>query len=250
MTTPAHCTRTWRTAGNCPANDDGTHHCAADDTFHHVFHVCDCGNPESPADVQAAYSVGGSKMVASADTPERSPAQTGHDPRLDVVEHVLDEVAQGNVAWHSQSHAILNALDAMRPDEDGEPDVGPGPGDLPAPAGLTPAQEIRLRVLESYGPSPALDRSADAAWVEHGDDGTPDVELRVKFDMAERAWKNVSVQRDEALARADLAEARLGHIADALRDFDTGTIASADFYDAAWAALAWTPDDTATGGTR
>jgi hypothetical protein len=81
---------------------------------------------------------------------------------------------------------------------------------------------------------------------------------------ADRAEQERAVAHDAGLeafaraqaaeARADLAEARLGHIADACLDFAPAyradpTLVPGSFYEAVVAAKAWTPDDTATAGS-
>lgn len=299
MTTPAHCTRTW-TSTPCYAEQSGIHACSALDSYHHVQHVCVCGNVEPLADVAA--------------TP---------DPRLNVVEHAMRRsLVDNGEDWHETARRILDALDAMRSDEmsiydfvagegwteeqsftpaprpDGS-DRGPCAtcgGPLPgpdmggtsrclrdgryfcsgecfdqhrwqskcgmplAPAGLTPAQEIRLEltVAAIAANAPTITRRDLLAeivtlvrelgpLVEHGPDETPDLrpskEWRDALMQTERGWKDAAVRAEQAEARADLAEARLGHIADALRDL--GGQPPAAFLNALQEILAWTPDDTA-----
>ena len=225
MTTPAHCTRTWTTAGVCPANVQGAHLCELPRGLHHTHHVCACGN-EPPADVAA--------------TP---------DPRLDVVERVL---AADDVFAKDTAQCVLDALDAMRPKEHrlgdlvgAEPNLTGGlePGEYLrrqyAPAGLTPAQEIRLRVFETGNWTDGHTIDEWAAWVEHGGDETP-------ASRWEQRALRIAAGRDAEKARADLAEARLAEIAEALADLVDKVGVGTKFEIAVRDALAWTPDDTAT----
>ena len=276
MTTPAHCTRTW-TSTPCYAEQSGIHACSALDSYHHVQHVCVCGNVEPPADVAA--------------TP---------DPRLDVVATIVGDVRSPE-SYREMAQVILDALDAMRPDE---PSIHTFVADegwteeqsfTPAPAGLSAAQEIRLELARVYGydgttPEEGIAKARTwAAWVEHGPDETPAllaeyqrglvlrvldragdeapgiaVEIRAILNgdetpdlrpskewrdalmQTERGWKDAAVRAEQAEARADLAEARLGQVRDALRDYEGSHDTGAGFRVTVAECLAWTPDDTAT----
>jgi hypothetical protein len=83
----------------------------------------------------------------------------------------------------------------------------------PAPSGLTAAQKIRLEVTLKVTPLAAL--------IEHGPDEMPILR-----------WRR----------RAYLAEARLAHIADALRDL-TDSLSNEPFEAAVRDALRWVPDE-------
>ena len=244
MTTPARCTRTdphpahsrhkvfapgdTELVLNCPGVPLLVAGGAADDTPRSATVTRNRSGVEPPADVQA--------------TP---------DPRLNAVERVL---ADDDVFAKDTAQCVLDALDAMRPDEQTLAQMRANdPNDLrcptcdhdptvmcPAPAGLSAAQEIRLRVFEVYKRTSgsALTRDDWAAWVEHGPDETP------ALRMEQRALR-IAAGRDAANARADRAEARLGHIADALefggRDFD-------EFRAAVRAFLVWVPAEDGPSG--
>jgi len=226
------------------------------------------------------------------------------DPRLDVVADLVRGSWRPGALSGDTAQRILDALDAMQPDTpsglaDHDADVfrrawqkGYFAGrtdpraecdhEPPAPVGLTPAQEIRLRVLEASATDDELAKMAStAAWVEHGDevtgwpplvraakridrlqgelddlrarlgdDETGDPDAPTVADLIEGAGvANAAAARAEA--RAVLAEARLGQVADALRNIRYEDPSSyADLHDAVRAALAWTPDDTATERLR
>jgi len=268
MTTPAHCTRTW-TSTPCYAKQSGIHACSALDSYHHVQHVCVCGNVEPPADVAA--------------TPCNA---------LKAVPHPRHDNCPGVLSYGEKRADEMSIYDFV---------AGEGWTEeqrfTPAPAGLSAAQEIRLEVFRSlvgsrlvggwtseellkathrfaaeveHGPdeTPALlaeyqrglvlrvlDRAGDEApgiaaeirAILNGDE-TPDLrpskEWRDALMQTERGWKDAAVRAEQAEARADLAEARLGHIADALRDF-TDPLCDEPFETAVRECLAWTPDDTA-----
>ena len=254
MTTPARCTRT---------DPHPEHKLGAVETEGRVW-FDECPGVEPPADVAA--------------TP---------DSRLDVVAPLVHARVWDFDESRDAARDILGALDDLAAAQTmHEPDPDPtgltvpchgcddpsvhtahlAPGALdrlaaPAPAGLTPAQEIRLRLAEKAMSIADKSTSDDpeateedfvrvvsgvvlpiAAMVEHGRDETP--ALRVHADELRR-WK-------AAEARADLAEARLGHIADALRDLDgrphevLGHREMLTLVNAIRDALAWTPDDTTT----
>lgn len=252
MTTPAHCTHLRMGLPHAPHGTVGPPEWFCPGLPEPSAEWWEAG-VEPPADVQA--------------TP---------DPRLDVVAQVLYEnlhVTVGSGDFVAQR--ILDALDAMRPDE---PDptgltvpchgchdpsfhtahLAPGALDrlAPAPAGLSAAQEIRLRVLKvasecqhllnwvdlgTEGVARDLLVMADvfAAWVERG----PDDESRVEgLTLALAAWRQ-RVERVEA--ERDLAEARLGHIAGALRDYENQPDLGAEFRIAVADCLGWDPDNDA-----
>jgi len=199
MTTPAHCTRTW-TSTPCYAEQSGIHACSALDSYHHVQHVCVCGNVEPPADVAA--------------TP---------DPRLDVVATIVGDVRSPE-SYSEMAQVILDALDAMRPDE---PSIHTFVADegwteeqsfTPAPAGLDEVKQIH-RWIE-FGAKLATNAIAAVTTVEHGPDETADLrpskEWRDALMQTERGWKDAAVRAEQAEARADLAEARLEHVRAAL----------------------------------
>jgi len=269
MTTPAHCTRTWRTAGVCP--DADAHYCSALDSYHHVQHVCVCGNVEPPARVQA--------------TPCNA---------LKAVPHPRHDNCPGVLSYGEKRADEMSIYDFV---------AGEGWTEeqrfTPAPAGLSAAQEIRLEVFRSlvgsrlvggwtseellkathrfaaeveHGPdeTPALlaeyqrglvlrvlDRAGDEApgiaaeirAILNGDE-TPDLrpskEWRDALMQTERGWKDAAVRAEQAEARADLAEARLGQVRDALRDYEGSHDTGAGFRVTVAECLAWTPDDTAT----
>ena len=252
MTTPAHCTRT----------DPHRAHTAWD--FPDPDRICP--GVEPPADVQA--------------TP---------DPRLDYLDRQLQHVVARRITPTADGsftditlQRILDALDAMRPDEPGPDDhdsevyhrgwidgrnrgqamsqVAPiitQDREQTAPAGLSAAQEIRLwlgvaalsdrQVNEDRVAAEIRALEAWAAWVEHGTDETPEEPHDYPAGFAD--GRRISQIEIAALvARVDLAEARLGHIADALRDYEGSHDTGAGFRVTVAECLAWTPDDTATAG--
>ncbi len=201
----------------------------------------DCPGVEPPADVQA--------------TP---------DPRLDVVASEIHSEYCAFVEpcdehdgcdYREIALRILDALDAMRPDVDRRVEhraqehlrswLGTSSSETytpPAPAGLTPAQEIRLRVFEGQKWKSENTAAEWAAWVEHGEDEMPASECDGLCN-ASVSHGNAAVHRqivdklieraEHAEVRADLAEARLGHIKDA----SERGLTDAEFRDATIAAL-------------
>ena len=166
--------------------------------------------------------------------------QAAPDPRLDVVAFAACGACGHPVTTHRSGGCLATVADSetcfcvarygvVGDWADPEPALGL--------AGLTP-QEIRLRIFEAITGKSNLTVDEWATWVEHGPDETP----ALRYEQ--RALR-IAAGRDAAIARADLAEARLGHIADALRDYPETAYQSDGFARAVEAALAWTPDDTA-----
>lgn len=247
MTTPAHCTRTWATAGDCPANDDGTHHCAANEGYHHVQHVCDCGNVEPPAAVQATPDP----------TPTPAPAglSAAQEIRLRVLE--VHKHLSGGLTTRDEDAAWVERGDDETPDtlrlRDAESRV----------EGLTLALAAwKQRCEQADCPHPALHQEPGVKrlYEAAGEANAAAARAEARADLAEsdrddyaarlkamdKSWAVVARQCDEHAARADLAEARLGHIADALRVFAGQPPAA--FINAVQECLAWTSEDTATAG--
>lgn len=203
--------------------------------------------------------------------------QATSDPRPDVVARLVHESWCGDSCRCGDSapeatdveyaQRILDVLDALRPDE-ATPKSNHcpiaarhqphyrhyGPGGwcngvpvkvqaTPAPAGLTPTQEIRLEIFRHWD-DPGSSRDDWAAWVEHGPDETLALEAQAGLLRLAEQRNAAVIRANEAEARADLAEARLGQVRDVLKD--RYGMAPGDFADAVRDALARTPDDTAT----
>ena len=283
MTTPAHCTRTdphpahetgaGRVTGarRCPGVEPPADVAATPDprldVVTKLVHEAECGCAvrDHPG---VAHAFHARRILNALDN--LAAAQTMHGPDVMKIQVIHDCPTR----WWDKTEACRVYLDGWHRCNGHEPygdhvcdcrSVAPsllvpnGPG-TPAPAELTPAQEIRLRLAEKAMSIADKSTSDDpeateedfvrvvsgvvlpiAAMVEHGPDETP--ALRVHADELRR-WK-------AAEARADLAEARLGHIADALKDLDgrphevLGHREMLTLVNAIRDALAWTPDDTA-----